>query len=74
MKLFEVRIRLRNVIITFVDTDLDGCLSSASQTALICLLLGMLVYKDFTSSVTSKLSFGMFLIFNFVKRVLVSRT
>ena len=26
-KSFKVKIRLRNVIFTFVDTDLDGCLS-----------------------------------------------
>ena len=35
-------IRLRNVIITFIDTVLDGFLLKA----LIPSLLGMLVYKD----------------------------
>ena len=69
IKLFKVRIRLRNMIITFVDTDLDGCLSEASLTALIPSLLRILVYKDLTPSVTSKLSFGICLIlFNFVRK------
>ena len=62
-----VMIRLRNIIVTFFDTVVDGCLSLASLTTLIPSLLGMLVYKDFTSSVTSKFSFVMCLTrFNFV--------
>ena len=52
---YKARIRPRNVIITFIDTFLDGCLSQASLTALIPSLLGMLVYKDLTSNATSKL-------------------
>ena len=46
--LFKVRIRLRNVIFTFVDTDLDERLSKAPLAALIPSLLGMLVYTDLT--------------------------
>ena len=42
-------IMLKNAIIAFVDTDLDGCLSYASLTALIPSLLGMLVYKNLIS-------------------------
>ena len=60
-KVTSIRISLRNVIITFANTVLDECLSRASLTALIPSLLEMLVYKDLTSSVTSKLSFGMWL-------------
>ena len=73
-KVISIRISLRNVIITFADTVSDGCLSWASLTALIPSLLEMTVYKDLTSSVTSKLSFGMWLTwFNVVKKMLVSR-
>ena len=46
MKLFNVKIKLRKIVITFVETVLLGFLS--------------LVYKDFTSNVTSKLSSGTF--------------
>ena len=75
IKLFKVRIRLRNVIIIFGDTILDGCLSKASLTASIPSLLRMLVYKDLTSSITSNLSFGMCVTwFNIVKKSLVSGT
>ena len=46
MKLLNVKIKLRKIVITFVETVLLGFLS--------------LVYKDFTSNVTSKLSSGTF--------------
>ena len=46
IKLFNVKIKLRKIVITFVETVLLGFLS--------------LVYKDFTSNITSKLSSGTF--------------
>ena len=62
-KLFTVSIKLKNVMITFVATILLVSLSEVSLTAVIPWLFGIFVYSDFTSRVTSKLSFGMFLIF-----------
>ena len=47
-------------MITFIAAVLLGWLSQASLRAFIPSLLGMFVYSDFTSRVTSKQSFGMF--------------
>ena len=45
-------------MISFVETVLLGCLSQTSLTAFIPPLFGMLVNKDFSSHVTSKLPSG----------------
>ena len=50
IKLFNVRMRAKNVVITFVATARFGCLSIYFFTAFVS--FGMLVYKDFTSSDT----------------------
>ena len=60
---------------TFVETALLGCLQYASFTAFISSLLGMLVYKDLTSNVTSKMSSGIFSIWlSFWRKPVVSLT
>ena len=48
-------------MINFIAAALLGWLSQASLTTFIPSLIGMFVYNEFTSRVTSKQSFEMFL-------------
>ena len=50
IKLFNVRMRAKNVVITFVATARFGWLSRYFFTAFVPSAFGMLVYKEFTSS------------------------
>ena len=74
-KLFEVSIKFKNIMITFVATVLLGWLSSAPLTDFVPSLFGMFVYGDFTSRVTRKQSFGIFFtLSNLCKKSVVSLT
>ena len=50
MKLFNVRIRAKNVMITFLATDFSGQLSYNALTAEIPSKLEMFAYNDLTDS------------------------
>ena len=52
IKLFNVRVRAKNIVITFVATVLFGWLSRDFFTAYIPSAFGMLMYNDCTSSDT----------------------
>ena len=60
MKLFNVNIRNRNLIVTFVAIGFLGTEFKASFAASIHSWFGILVYKDFTSEVTRNVSSVMF--------------
>ena len=60
MKLFNVRIRAKNVMITFLATDFSGQLSYNALTAEIPSKLEMFAYNDFTSIVTNRQLAGIF--------------
>ena len=74
-KLFRVSVKLRNIMITFVGTNLVGWLSWACLTAFLSFLFGLFVYSDLTSRVTRKLLFGMsFTLSNFSSKTVVALT
>ena len=60
MKLFNVNIRKRNLIISFSAIGFLGTEFEASFVASIPLWFGILVYKDFTYKVTRIASSVMF--------------
>ena len=59
MKLFNVNIRKRNLIISFFAIGFLGTEFEASFAASIPLWFGILVYKDFTYKVTRIVSSAM---------------
>ena len=60
MKLFNINIRNRNLIITFVAIGFLGTEFKASFAALIHSWFGIFAYKDFTSKVTRNVFSAMF--------------
>ena len=61
MKLFNVRINAKNVVIALISFDIRGQLLYAFSTAAIPSESGMLVSNELTSIVTKKLFGGIFL-------------
>ena len=59
IRLFEAKIKLKKVIITFVDSVISLHFSQDSSTIFMPSLFGIFVYSDFMSNVTRRLSSGI---------------